>query len=96
MALRRHERLHLQNVRISVGARRHHFDARVGIPFLCECDDEQCHEFVVLPLGEFDKHAKSRLVLVATGHTVDHGVQVGHGSGYELYKVGNGNQQAAG
>lgn len=92
----RHERLHLQNVRISVGARRHHFDEHVGIPFLCECDDEECHEFVVLPLGEFTRHAKSRLVLVATGHAVDHGVQVGRGDGYELYKVGNGHRQAAG
>jgi hypothetical protein len=95
MALRRHERIHLQNVRISVGARRHHFDERIGIPFLCECDDENCHEFVVLPLGDFGKHSKSHFVLVATGHTVEHGIHMGEGDGYELYKV-NGHQQAAG
>lgn len=95
MALRRHERVRLQNVRISVGARRHHFDERIGIPFLCECDDEDCHEFVIVRLPEFDKHAKNKLVLVATGHALASGVHVGHGDGYELYKVNGSHQRAA-
>jgi hypothetical protein len=96
MALRRHERIHLQNVRIAVGARRHHFDERIGIPFLCECDDENCHEFVVLPLGAFDKHSNNDVVLVAAGHTLEHGIHMGaEGDGYELYKPA-GRRQAAG
>ena len=95
MALQRHQRIHLQNVRISVGARRHHFDERIGVPFLCECDDEQCHEFVIVPLGEFAKASKQQLVLVAIGHPVDGGAYVGVGNGYELYRT-NGEARAAG
>ena len=95
MALRRHERIHLQNVRISVGARRHHFDERIGVPFLCECDDENCHEFVIVRLPEFDRVSKSRFVLVAAGHTVARGALAGGGDDYELYRM-NGQARAAG
>ena len=95
MALSRHERIHLQNVRISVGARRHHFDERIGVPFLCECDDENCHEFVIVRLPEFDRVSRSRFVLVATGHTIAHGILAGGGDGYELYRV-NGEARATG
>jgi hypothetical protein len=95
MASGRHERIHLQNVRISVGARRHHFDSRIGIPFLCECDDEDCHEFVIVPLGDFERASKKHLVLVTIGHTVAGGTHVGDGGGYDLYRT-NGTQTAAG
>lgn len=95
MALRRHQRIHLQNLRISVGARRHHFDERIGVPFLCECDGEDCHEFVIVPLAEFDRASRQHLVLVALGHPVDGGEYVGVGNGYELYRT-NGEQRAAG
>lgn len=86
MPLRRHQRIHLQNLRISVGARRHHFDERIGVPFLCECDDEHCHEFVIVPLACFDKASKQELVLVALRHRVD-GERVDVGNGYELYRA---------
>ena len=95
MALRRHERIHLQNIRISVSARRHHFDERIGVPFLCECDDEQCHEFVIVRLAEFDKVAKNRLIVVAPSHLIAGGMHAGRGDGYELYRT-NGTQTAAG
>lgn len=95
MASARHERIHLQNVRISVGARRHHFDSRIGIPFLCECDDEDCHEFVIVPLGEFERASKDHLVHVAIGHAVAGGVYHSNGGGFDLYRV-NGTQTAAG
>lgn len=95
MELRRHARIHLQNVRISVGARRHHFDERIGIPFLCECDDEQCHEFVIVRLGEFDKLSRRDYVLVTPGHVVEGGLHAGSGEGYELFKV-NGERRATG
>lgn len=95
MSLRRHQRIHLQNVRISIGARRHHFDERVGIPFLCECDDEHCHEFVIVPLAEFNKALKQHLVLVAIGHPVEDATHEGVGNGYELYRT-NDEARAAG
>jgi len=79
-----------------VGARRHHFDERIGIPFLCECDDEECREFVIVRLPAFDKHTKDHLVLVAFEHTVVGGVHAGNGEGYELYKVNGSHQRAAG
>ena len=94
MPLRRHQRIHLQNVRISVGARRHHFDERIGIPFLCECDDEHCHEFVIVPLARFDTASMQELVLVALRHHVD-GERVETGNGYELYRA-TGEVRAAG
>jgi hypothetical protein len=96
MPLERHERIRLQNVRISVGARRHHFDARIGIPFLCECDDEDCHEFVIVRLPVFERLSKSRLVIVAPGHVVAHGVHAGSEDGYELYRTNGDTKQAAG
>jgi hypothetical protein len=95
MALRRHQRIHLQNVRIAVCARRHHFDARIGVPFLCECDDEDCHEFVVVRLRDFDKIGRQHLTLVAAGHSIAGALHAGRGDGYELYRFG-GEAQATG
>ena len=94
MDLRRHERIHLQNVRISVGARRHHFDERIGLPFLCECDDEECREFVIVQIHAFDRASKDKLILVAPLHKVAGGIHMGNGDGYELYRP-NGTQRAA-
>lgn len=94
MVLSRHERVRLQNARIAVGARRHHFDERIGVPFLCECDDEECREFVIVRLPEFNLHSKNLLVLVATQHHVTHGVHVAHADGYELYRVDGTPQRA--
>jgi hypothetical protein len=83
----RHERIHFQNVRIAAAARRHHFDDRIGIPFLCECDDEDCHEFVVLPLRDYEGTLTARLVVVAEGHPVT-GATLGEPrDGYVLYGI---------
>lgn len=95
MAPRRHERVRLQNVRISVGARRHHFDARIGIPFLCECDDEDCHEFVIVRLPEFERHTRDHLILIASGHALARSARVGRGEGFELYKLNGSTTLAA-
>jgi hypothetical protein len=95
VTLRRHERVRLQNLRIAVGARRHHFDERVGIPFLCECDDEDCREFVIVRLPEFDKHTKNHLLLVAASHTIVDARHVGDGDSYELHQADGTHQRAA-
>jgi hypothetical protein len=65
---RRREQIRLQNMRIAVAARRHHFDNRVGVPFLCECDDDCCREFVVATLPDFERMRRDRLVLAAAEH----------------------------
>jgi hypothetical protein len=41
------------NDQIARTAARLHFVARV--PFLCECDDPQCHELVQLSLGDYER-----------------------------------------
>jgi hypothetical protein len=92
---KRHERIHLQNIRISAGARRHHFDEKIGIPFLCECDEEQCHEFVVVPLRRFEGALRDRLTVIAAGHAVAGSVQVSSGDGFQLVRIANGRPQTA-
>jgi hypothetical protein len=90
MTMRRHERVRLQNVRICVGARRHHFSETIGIPFLCECDDELCHEFVVVTLRAFERVLRDRLVLVAHQHELEAGVWADTEAEYALYRVPDG------
>jgi hypothetical protein len=84
--MQRHQRIRIQNVRIAASAVRHHFDSATGIPFLCECDDELCHEFVVLPLLAFDRVRRDRDVLVADGHDVDGTERAAPADGYTLLR----------
>jgi hypothetical protein len=83
----RHARVRVQNVRISVGARRHHFDERVSVPFLCECDNEFCHEFVLISLPVFDGFIRQDLVLAALGHPVELGTLDAGTDVYALYRI---------
>jgi hypothetical protein len=85
--MRRHQRIRIQNVRIAASAQRHHFDGATGIPFLCECDDELCHEFVVLPLRTFERALRDRDVLVADGHDVDGAEHAAAAVGYTLLRL---------
>jgi hypothetical protein len=84
---RRHEQVRLQNIRIAIAARRHHFDNAVGVPFLCECDDGDCHEFVVVTLPEHDGIRKQRLVLVAIDHRVAGGSLVSEDGDHHVYRL---------
>lgn len=83
----RHEHICLQNVRIAFAAKRHHFDNAVGVPFLCECDDAGCHEFVVTSLPTHNQIRKDRLVLVATGHHVAGGELVAEEGDHQVYRL---------
>lgn len=67
---RRSEVVSLQNARIAAAARAHHFDDRSPVPFVCECDDADCREFVTLTLPEYGVHRGRGLFLVAPGHAV--------------------------
>jgi hypothetical protein len=84
--VRRHEQIRLQNVRIFVAARRHHFDNQVGVPFLCECDDELCHEFVVVTLPDYERVRHERLILAAAGHPVQGASLFSQEDGYQVYR----------
>ena len=72
---RRREQIRLQNMRIAVAARRHHFDNRVGVPFLCECDDVGCRQIISLTREEYEDVRRDGAVFV---------VVPGHSSGREI------------
>jgi hypothetical protein len=65
---RRSEVVRLQNARIAAAARVHHFGSRSPVPFVCECDDGECHEFVTLTLPEYEAHREEDAALLAPGH----------------------------
>ena len=80
--MHRHDEIRRQNDRIAAGARVHHFeDSRV--PFLCECDNGACREFISLHLPSFDAVREMRLFLVLPGHRLATGRCVMHEDGYE-------------
>jgi hypothetical protein len=85
--MRRHERIRFENVGIAASAQRHHFDRTTGIPFLCECDNELCHEFVVVSLRAFDLALRDRAILVAEGHEVDGAAHAAPADGYTLVRL---------
>jgi len=94
--MRRHQRIRIQNVRIAASAQRHHFDTATGIPFLCECDDELCHDFVVLPLRTFERALRDGDVLVADGHGVDGAERAAPADGYTLVHLAQNPSHGAG
>ncbi len=57
------------NERIVEQATRLHFVSR--IPLLCECDDDHCREFVLLPRGRYEALRDDATYLTAPGHTVE-------------------------
>ena len=83
-------------MRIAASAQRHHFDSATGIPFLCECDDELCHEFVVLPLRTFERALRDRDVIVAEGHDVDGAEHAAPADGYTLLHLAANRATGAG
>jgi hypothetical protein len=66
---RRERRALLQalNDRVGDSARRHHFDS-ARIPFQCECGDDECREFALFTLTEYEERRKGRSPLLAPAH----------------------------
>jgi hypothetical protein len=83
----RHETIRLQNARIAASARVHHFGDLSPVPFLCECDDDACREFVTLTLGVYEHLQRKRLHVVARGHLVDGGEPTGERGGYDTFRA---------
>lgn len=50
----RHARIREHNELLAEAARNHRFEDDVPVPFLCECANEDCEEYVSLTLPEFD------------------------------------------
>jgi hypothetical protein len=62
-------RVRQSNDGIARRARQLHFVARV--PFLCECDDHYCREFVPLFLDEYERARREGLPIKAPKHNAD-------------------------
>lgn len=65
----RHITTRVQNARIAVSAELHHFGSS-PVPFLCECDDENCNEVLGLTLVEYHWHREEGGYLLSPGHTI--------------------------
>jgi hypothetical protein len=71
---KRHMRIRVANADIAGSARLHAWDGRTPVPFLCECDNEECQEHVRLTLAEYDGLGAAHLFLIAPGHGISMGI----------------------
>jgi hypothetical protein len=67
---RAHE-VRARNERIAAAARRHHFEHEAPVPFLCECSDERCGEFLRMTVNRYAAARGAADYLVVPGHQVD-------------------------
>jgi hypothetical protein len=59
------------NVRIAAAARGFRFADTDTVPFLCECSDDGCQQFVPVALRVYDALLVRREWLLADGHVAD-------------------------
>ncbi|HVU76882.1 MAG TPA: hypothetical protein VHC67_04820 [Gaiellaceae bacterium] len=84
---RRCELVRIQNARIAASARTHHFDSHSPVPFVCECEDADCREFVTLTLPEYDGYRAHALYLVSLDHPFPGGERIAGGDGFAGYRL---------
>jgi hypothetical protein len=58
-------------VRIAAAARRFRFGDKDAVPFLCECADPECQQFVPLRIHGYDALLETGEWLLAAGHAPD-------------------------
>ncbi len=73
MATLRHMRIRVANADIAGSARSHSWDGRTPVPFLCECDDDQCQAHVRVTLEMYEALCADYRFLLAPGHALDGG-----------------------
>jgi len=83
------------NERLRRIAAEHRFETTQRVPFLCECDDPNCHEIVMVSLIDYDLlREHPRRFLLAAGHVdakAAHGPIVEAENGYAIIeRVGAG------
>jgi hypothetical protein len=66
---RRSELVRSQNARIAAAAHVHRFGTQSRVPFVCECDDHDCREFVPVTLPEYSLRCEEGTPLLAPGHS---------------------------
>jgi hypothetical protein len=81
----RHERIRARNDRVAVTARS---TSRLGghVPFLCECDDEDCDRHVDATLAQY-LHWGPAMRMTADDHTIADGTFAGAFGSCSLYLV---------
>ena len=76
-----------RNAGLAHHARRHHFDNETHVPFLCECDDESCQDFVLLSLPEFRALTTQFHFVVTPWHSIDGAEWLMVTTRYALYRL---------
>jgi hypothetical protein len=65
------------------------------VPYLCECDDVQCHEPIRLTAGEYERiRADGATFLIVPGHSSDGDVLAQHDGYLIVRKHGDGGEVA--
>lgn len=57
------------------------------MPFLCECDDEHCQDYVPLTLPEFSEWSET-LTFTAPDHAIDGAILISRTHAYTLHMTG--------
>lgn len=68
-------------------ARRRRFDDGTRVPFLCECDDDLCQEYVQLSLAEFHALTTQAHFVVTPWHAIGGAEWLMVTGRYALYRV---------
>ena len=85
MASNRHLLVRVANADIAASARQFHWDSRVPVPFLCECDGDDCQTHVRLTLDQYDTLEHDHLYVTAPGHVIAAGLLVAVPGSFALY-----------
>jgi hypothetical protein len=87
MASNRYLRIRVANADIAGSARLFHWDGHTPVPFLCECDDEECQRHVRLTLGEYDAILDAFVYVTAPGHVIRAGARIRETGRHGLHVV---------
>jgi hypothetical protein len=83
----RYVRVRLHNAGVASSARRRLRGAATPVPFLCECDDEGCREFVRLALPDYDRLRDGELFITAADHVIGAGLRLSATGGHAVHSV---------
>jgi hypothetical protein len=82
---RHRDEVRASNDRIASGARTHRFEPGLPVPFMCECGDPGCEEFVPLTLVEYDRARNDGIWFTAPMHAVSDAKLVRAAPGYCVF-----------
>lgn len=74
MASNRHLFVRVANADIAAHARQSRWEELMPVPFLCECDGDDCQSHVRMTLAEYDALRESGAWVTAPGHQLHRAV----------------------